>query len=362
MTPLIKTDITPTPGTPAALGLSMPAEWEKHSAIWLAWPYDPITFPDRVEKAEETYEEIIFAIHESEPVNLVVLNEDARERVSARLKKRGVAPGRVFFHIREYADVWFRDYGPIFVCDKARTKLAMTHWIFNAWGGKYETLLKDAPTPELINRGMKLRRFEPGIVLEGGSIDVNGAGALLTTGQCLLNSNRNPHLNKNEIEKYLADYLGASHVIWLGDGIAGDDTDGHIDDIARFTDPSTVLCAVEDDPADANHEPLRENLEILKRAADQDGKPLNVVELPMPGFTGDEEGRLPASYANFYIGNTVVLAPVFGHENDSKALDIIQSLFTSRRVVGIDCSDLVFGLGTLHCISQQQPAAGPYGA
>lgn len=343
---------------PAAHGLFMPAEWEPHSSIWLSWPHDPITFPDRVDKAEETYLEIISAIHESEQVNLLVLDEDVRERVSQRLKKRGVPSSRVIFHIFEYADVWFRDYGPIFICDKSRSTLAMTHWIFNAWGKKYETLLNDSVIPEFINRKMNLRRYETGIVMEGGSIDVNGRGALLTTEQCLLNSNRNPHLSRKEIEAYLADYLGARHVIWLKEGIAGDDTDGHIDDIARFVNPTTVLCAVEEDAADENYSILKDNLELLKKASDQDNKPLNVVELPMPGRIADSEGRLPASYANFYIGNTVVLVPVFGHKNDARALDIIQSLFSDRRVVGINCADIVYGLGTLHCISQQQPAVG----
>lgn len=341
--------------TPAGLGLYMPAEWEKHDAIWLAWPYDPLTFPDRVGKAEEAYIEIISAIHESEIVNLFVLDEDIRESVSKRLKTRGIATERVRFHIRDYADVWFRDYGPIFVCDAARKTLAMTHWIFNAWGNKYETLLKDASTPEFINRSMNIRRFKPGIVLEGGSIDVNGRGALLTTEQCLLNVNRNPSLGRADIEKHLADYLGARHVIWLKDGVDGDDTDGHIDDIARFVNPRTVLCASEKDKSDVNYEPLRENLEILKRSTDQDGRPLEVVELPMPRIE-DEKGRLPASYANFYIGNTVVLTPVFRQETDAAALETIQSFFKDRRVVGIDCSDLVYGMGTIHCISQQQPA------
>jgi agmatine deiminase len=354
--PVNKSETTSLRETPASLGFSMPAEWEKHDAIWLSWPYDPVTFPDRVEIVEETYIQIIKAIHKSELVNLFVLNEDESERVSQKLIRQKVILDRVRFHIHDYADVWFRDYGPIFVCNSARTSIAMTHWIYNAWGDKYESLLKDASMPEFINRNMKMRRFEPGIVLEGGSIDVNGCGTLLTTKQCLLNPNRNPHLSKKDIEKYLADYLGSRKVIWLNEGIAGDDTDGHIDDIARFVNREIIICAVEDDPADENYDLLRENLEILKSSTDENGKPLKVIELPMPDYVGDEGCRLPASYANFYIGNTVVLSPVFGHKNDAKALYIIQSCFKNRRVVGINCSDLVYGLGTLHCISQQQPA------
>lgn len=344
------------PNTPAADGFFMPAEWEPHEAIWLAWPHDPVTFPERVPQVEDAYVEIIAATHGSELVNLLVLDEDAREHARGKLLDRRVDVSRVRFHIRDYADVWFRDYGPIFVRDAAGENLAITHWIYNAWGNKYETLLKDTAIPAFINETMGLRVYEPGIVLEGGSIDVNGRGSLLTTEQCLLNKNRNPHLSKKEIEDYLAAYLGGRHVIWLNEGIAGDDTDGHIDDIARFVDPATVICAVEEDPADENYELLQENLRILKASTDQDGKPLRIVELPMPGYVGDEEGRLPASYANFYIGNTVVLVPVFGRENDARALEIIQGQFTTRRVVGIDCSNIVYGLGTLHCISQQQPA------
>jgi agmatine deiminase len=232
----------------------------------------------------------------------------------------------------------------------------MARWEFNAWGRKYVILLKDSRIPGFINKEMRGECFEPGIVLEGGSIDVNGAGALLTTEQCLLNKNRNPNLSRKKIEQYLKDYLGVRHIIWLSSGVEGDDTDGHIDDIARFVGPSTVLCSVERDKTDDNYEILKENLEILKKSHDQDGRPLTVVELPMPGRVGDEQDRLPASYANFYIGNSVVLVPAFNHENDEAAVRIIQSLFKDRKAVAIDCSDIVYGLGTLHCISQQQPS------
>jgi len=346
--------------TPRSLGFTMPAEWAKHDAIWLSWPYDPETFPDRVDKAELAYIEIISAIHTSEKVNLLVTSEDKQREVSRRLSARGVAPGRVEFHIFDYADVWFRDYGPIFVTDAAGDRIAMTDWIFNAWGGKYEPLMKDNRIPAEMNRKLALQRFEPGIVLEGGSIDVNGRGALLTTEQCLLNPNRNPRLSRGEIEKYLLDYLGAEKIIWLKNGIEGDDTDGHIDDIARFTGPNTVLCAAEPEKSDPNHDILEENFHILKSASDQDGRPIDVIELPMPPPVSDDTAPLPASYTNFYIGNTVVLVPQFqAPETDERALKIIQSCFRERRCVGIDCSDLVHGLGTLHCISQQQPSVFP---
>lgn len=345
--------------TPRELGYRMPAEWEKHDAVWLAWPYDPTTFPDRVEKAEEVYCQIIEAIHQSEAVNLFVRDSGMRAKVEGLLETRNVNLGRINFFIFDYADVWIRDYGPIFLINENKRKLAMVHWIFNAWGGKYEELMKDSIIPSVINGKMKLDYFEPRTVLEGGSVDVNGRGTLLTTEQCLLNKNRNPHLNKEEIEKYLRDYFGASHVIWLKEGIVGDDTDGHIDDIARFVDSRTVLCAYEDDETDENHPILKENYERLLESKDQDGDALNIVKLPMPGFVGDEKvGRLPASYANYYVGNKVVLVPVFEHENDAKALRIIHEAFPKRKIVGINCRDLVYGLGAIHCITQQQPSVG----
>ena len=335
----------------------MPAEWEQHDAIWLAWPHDPITFPDRLEKVENTYGEIIKALQGSEKVNLLVRDGVMKTRALGLLRQWGINPDDIVFHIYNYADVWFRDYGPIFLVNKKSGSLAMNHWIYNAWGGKYESLMKDTRIPEFINLSMNIPCFTPGIVMEGGSIDVNGKGTLLTTEQCLLNKNRNPHLNKSEIEEYLMEYLGVTNIIWLKNGIEGDDTDGHIDDIARFVNPTTVLCAYEENMHDVNHPVLHENYEILLHAKDQNGNKLNVIKLPMPGAIGDKETRLPASYANFYIGNKAVLVPIFGHENDARALDIIQHQFPDRKVIGINCSDLVYGLGTLHCISQQQPTA-----
>lgn len=343
--------------TPKKLGFHMPAEWERHDAIWLSWPHDPVTFPDRVEKVEKTYGEIIKNLQHSEKVNLLVKDGAMKIRAQDILKEHGANSDEIAFHVFDYADVWFRDYGPIFLVNKKSGSLAMSHWIFNAWGGKYETLMPDTHIPEFINRSMNIPCFKPGIVLEGGSIDVNGKGTLLTTEQCLLNKNRNPHLSKSEIEDYLMEYLGVTNIIWLKNGIEGDDTDGHIDDIARFVNPTTVLCAYEENKNDIDFPILHENYEILRSAKDQNGSRLNVIKLPTPETIGNAEGPLPASYANFYIGNTVVLVPVFGHENDARALDIIRRQFPGRKTVGINCSDLVYGLGTLHCISQQQPSA-----
>ncbi len=341
-------------GTPLRLGYHMPAEWERHDAIWLSWPYDLDSFPE-IDRVEKAYISLIKAIHNSETVNLLVTNEKMMAKVAYLLKNAGVNPQLLRLHQIDYADVWFRDYGPTFVVNRASNKLAMVAWIFNAWGEKYTSLMKDSRMPYLINEDLKLKCFQPSIVLEGGSIDVNGQGTVLTTEQCLLNRNRNPQLSRVEIENYLHEYLGTNKVIWLKEGIAGDDTDGHVDDVARFVGPNTVLCAYEEDDADENYRALRENYEILCASSDQDGNELKVIKLPMPDFVGDDE-RLPASYANFYIGNSVVLVPTFGHKNDQRAMGIIQEAIPERRVVGINCRELVYGLGTIHCISQQQPA------
>jgi agmatine deiminase len=335
-------------------GFCMPAEWEKHDAIWLAWPHDPTTFPEKVELVETIYVQIVKEIHLSERVNLFVIDLKTKDRAEKLFKEDNIDLSRVEFYIFDYADVWFRDYGPIFVTN-SKHELAMVQWDFNSWGEKYETLLKDKQIPEVINQKMALKCFKPGMVLEGGSIDVNGQGTLLTTEQCLLNKNRNPNLDKKQIEKILSEYFGVNNFIWLKNGIFGDDTDGHIDDIARFVNKKTIVCAFEENQNDINYDTLKENYDILCQAVDEDGEKFRVVKLPMPKVVINEVERLPASYTNFYIGNTKVLVPVFDHENDEKALSILQELFPSRKVVGIRCNDLVYGFGTIHCISQQQP-------
>jgi len=333
----------------------MPAEWEPHEAVWLAWPHDTTSFP-YLEEAEAAFASFIREIHESERVELLVLDAAMKERVVAMLRVRRVELSRIRVHIRDYADIWFRDYGPIFVVNRPASQLAMTKWIFNAWGNKYPTLLKDNQIPCGMNESLRLPIFEPGVVMEGGSIEVNGCGSLITTEQCLLNPNRNAGMSKAEIENYLREYLGVRHFIWLREGIAGDDTDGHIDDIARFVNSTTVLCARQPDESDPDHAVLEENFRQLEAATDQDGNKLRVVPLPVPGWVGDEQGRLPASYANFYIGNAKVLVPLFDTDNDVAALETIQSVFPDRKVVGINARYLVYGLGTFHCMSQQQPA------
>ncbi|HEV7475662.1 MAG TPA: agmatine deiminase family protein [Pyrinomonadaceae bacterium] len=346
--------------TPSELGYRMPAEWHRHEATWLTWPKDPETWPDRVPLVEKIFLQMMAALAPHEIVNLLVDDEEAEASVRARLAFPGAE--NIHFHQIPTVDSWIRDYGPNFLInDKAQ--LAYNDWIFNAWGNKYEELKQDDAIPARLQSFLNLPRFAPGIVMEGGSIEVNGAGCVLTTEQCLLNPNRNPHLNQSQIEQHLKDYLGVEKVLWLGEGIVGDDTDGHIDDIARFVAPDVIVCAVEDDTEDANYKLLQDNLHRLQLLTDTKGRGFEIVTLPMPGVVGGTStdnrnlDRLPASYANFYIANNVVLAPVFGRANDARTLETLQRLFSTRRVVGINCEPLVWGMGTIHCVTQQQPKA-----
>src|SRR5262245_5999788 len=301
------------PDIPTKDGYVMPAEWEKHDAMWLAWPEDRVTFPNRLERVRKRFVEIIGHLSGAEDVHVAIRNKETRSRVQSLLKAAGVNAQSVHFHIWDYADVWFRDYGPTFVANRALQKIAIVQWRFNAWVVKYPPLLKDGNVPYVISERLGLSLFMPGIIMEGGAIDVNGRGTVLTTEQCLLNPNRNAGLSRTSIEGYLSDFLGAKHTVWLKRGLAGDDTDGHIDNLARFVNSSTVDCAFEDNTSDENYAVLKENYEVLKRASDQDGQPLRVVKLPMPpAFRTTVRGkkqRLAASYANFLIGNGVVLVP-----------------------------------------------------
>jgi agmatine deiminase len=346
--------------TPKNLGYFMPAEWERHESTWLAWPHDPVTFPSRVKKVEQAYVKMISVLSKNENVNLFVTDLKMKDRVAHMLKQKGVNLQKINFYVFDYADVWFRDYGPIFVLNKQKKQLAFVHWIFNAWGGKYKDLMRDTRIPNVIGNRLQIASFKPSFVLEGGSVDVNGKGTILTTEQCLLDRHRNPHLSKEEIEKYLMSYFGAGNIIWLKGGVVGDDTDGHIDNLARFVNPKTVLCAFEEDQKDANYSVLKENYEILLQSTDQDGKRLNVIKVPMPpaihSTVRGEKARLPASYLNFYVANKVVLVPAYGHKNDKRAQKIIQKAFPSRKIIGINCRNLIYGMGAIHCVVQQQPA------
>jgi agmatine deiminase len=339
---------------PFELGFSMPAEWAKHDSTWLSWPKNPLTFPPEiVSKVETAYVEMIEALARGERVDLLVDDERTEDRVRSLL-----SPKNVNFRKINSADVWIRDYGPIFVKGKGRA-VAATKWEFNAWGRKYDDLLPDNATGQQVALSTGLRVFETGVVLEGGSIDVNGRGTLLTTEQCLLNKNRNPQLGKARIEALLHDYLGAESVVWLGSGVAGDDTDGHVDDVARFVNEDTVICMTEPDPGDANHAALKRDNALLSRHRDDEGRRLEVVPVAMPRKVDADGGRLPASYANFYIGNSAVLVPVFGDaKRDSAALETLSEFFDGRKMVPVDCRELVYGFGGIHCVSQQQPAPG----
>jgi len=339
---------------PRQHGYFMPAEWEPHEALWLSWPHNNETFP-RLREVEDTYTSLIAALVPTEHVCLFVPTPAVNRIVKSRLRAAGVNPELLTIRTVEYADVWIRDYGPTFVVNRALRQVAMVRWEFNAWGGKYDTQVADGKIPAVMNRWLGLPVFAPGIVLEGGSIDVNGKGTVLTSRSCLLNPNRNPQLTEYDLEEYLKQYLGVTKVIWLNKGIEGDDTDGHIDDIARFTSPSTIVCAVEENPRDENYAPLKENYEILLRSTDQEGRPFTVVKLPMPAPVEDGDGRYPASYTNFVIGNRVVVVPVFADPHDAEAIRILTELFPGRTVIGINARAMVEGYGTFHCGTQQQP-------
>ncbi len=347
----------------------MPAEWEPHEATWLSWPHKVESWPGAFEPVPEVFAQIAGVLGESELVRINVADDEMADGVRQLLRRGGVNLEAVRFHFNPTNDAWVRDHGPIYVvCDVqsdpdatsvrvTEQQRAIIDWEYNAWGNKYPPYDLDNAVPARIAAESGETRFVPGIVMEGGSIDVNGRGTLLTTEACLLNPNRNPQLSKGEIEQYLKDFLGVRHILWLGDGIVGDDTDGHIDDLTRFVSADTVVTVVEDDPQDANYELLQENLRRLRTMRDQDGNPLQVVTLPMPGPVYFEDQRLPASYANFYIANRRVLVPVYNHKHDQVALDTLQRLFPDRLVLGIDCTPLVWGLGAIHCVTQQQPVA-----
>jgi agmatine deiminase len=334
----------------------MPAEWQPHEATWVAWPHNKADWPAKFAPIPWVYADIVKHLHTGEFVHILVNDAGHEKRARAVLGKVGVDFQRVRFFRIPTDRVWMRDSGPIFVVNGAG-RVAMTDWHFNAWA-KYENWKRDDQVPARINEWLRLKRWQPKckgkrVVLEGGGIDVNGTGLLLTTEECLLSpvQARNPHLTRTDLEQVLGDYLGVKNVIWLNRGIAGDDTHGHVDDLARFVGPRTVVAAVEENRDDANWEPLHENLERLRQAG------LEVVPLPMPSPLYFGGQRLPASYANFYIANEKVLVPTFNDPNDRIALGILAELFAERTVVGIHAVDLVWGLGTLHCMTQQQPAS-----
>ena len=341
----------PTANTPAALGYRMPAEWEPHVATWLAWPHNRESWPGKFEPVPSIWGQFARILAQNELVHILAGGPDVMFPAQSMV---ALEPN-ILLHDIPTNDAWMRDLAPIFLQGPPDQKRAVVNWVYNAWGGKYPPFDHDQRVPKLLAELLDCLRFEPGIVLEGGSIDVNGCGTLLTSEQCLLNPNRNPHLDRQQIEGYLADYLGVQHILWLGEGIVGDDTDGHVDDLARFVNPHTVVTVVEEDPADENYALLQDNLHRLQSMKDQDGRPLDVVTLPMPRPIYHDDQRLPASYANFYIANGVVVVPTFNDPADVVVVDTLQKLFPQRQIVGIHAVDLVWGLGAFHCISQQEP-------
>ena len=345
-------------GTPAALGYRMPAEWERHRGTWLSWPHKEASWPGNFGPVPTIFASMVRCLIEREEVHINVAGPEMETAVRGFLTDEGVGTGNVFFHLNPTDDAWCRDHGPIFIQRDAhgRQQEAIVDWGYNAWGGKYPPYDQDDVIPTRIGAEYGIPVFHPGIILEGGSLDVNGHGTLLTTEACLLNPNRNPQLDRAGIEARLRAFLGVSKILWLGEGIAGDDTDGHVDDLARFVDRNTVVTVVEEDRADQNYEPLQQNLERLRGMTDQDARPLRVVTLPMPRPLYHAGQRLPASYANFYIANGLVLLPTYDPPRDEEAATTLQALFPDRDVIGIDCADLVWGLGAFHCVTQQWPA------
>jgi len=333
----------------------MPAEWEPHAATWLAWPHAETTWPGCLAEAEREFEALVRALARSERVELLAQSDAHAAALRARLAE-GVAAGAVRLHVIPTDDVWMRDIAPTFVRDGTAGLLALD-WTFNAWGGKYAPWDRDDAVAARVASLAGVARERIALITEGGALEVDGQGTLLVTEPTLLDEKRNPGVSKEGIEKQLAELLGVRCVIWLGDGIEGDDTDGHIDDLARFTAAGAVVCAREPDPRDPNHAPLEECRARLAAARDARGRPLEVIDLPMPPAVRAENGdRLPASYANFYVANRAVLVPTFGAPSDARALETLTPLFPGREVIGIPSRSLVRGLGAVHCLTQQQPA------
>ncbi|MEZ4900036.1 MAG: agmatine deiminase family protein [Saprospiraceae bacterium] len=343
--------------TPKALGYHFPAEFEPHEAMWLSWPHNPDTWPGKIDTIYPAYCAFIREVSKSERININVANAAMEAAARNQLDLASVATDRIRFYHHPTNDAWCRDHGPAFVVNPdAPQPKAIVDWGYNAWGGKYPPFDLDDVIPTRIGEKLGLPVFHPGIVMEGGSVEFNGAGTLLTSTACLLNPNRNPMLNQHQIESYLYNYYGVEQILWVDEGIVGDDTDGHIDDTVRFINRDTVLTVIETNQQDENYPLLQHNLKQLKGMRLPDGKPLNIVELPMPEPLYYQGQRLPVSYANFYIANHAIIVPIFHSSKDETALKIIEECFPSRAVIGIDSRDIIWGLGSFHCLSQQEPA------
>lgn len=348
--------------TPAQLGYTFPAEWQPHEATWFSWPRpEGISFPGKHHTVPENLARIMREIQSREQVRINVPNENWEYIVRRQLAEHGCPLRNVRFHHIKTNENWCRDHGPAFVVKKAKGKrqkarVAIVDWGFNAWGGKYPPYDDDDAVPTRIAKKLKLPVVYPNIIMEGGAVDFNGAGTVLTTTDCLLNKNRNPDLSKAQIEQFLKDYYGQQHICWLTGGIAGDDTDGHVDDLARFISSTKIVIGIEDDPKDKNYRILRSARKQLDKLRDQDGRAFEIIEIPMPGVIEHDRQRLPATYVNFYFVNGALLVPTYRHKkNDRRAMQILQAHLPKHKVIGIDCVELIWGLGAIHCLTQQQP-------
>ncbi len=345
--------------TPAAAGYFFPAEFAPHRATWLSWPHNPDTWPGKIDTIFPSYCAFIRTLIAGEDVHINVADSEMENKARSILAAHDVPTERIRFFHHPTNDAWCRDHGPAFVIRPGSSEpLGIVDWGHNAWGGKYPPYDLDDVIPTLISKAYNVPVWHPGIIMEGGSVDFNGAGTLITSTSCLLNPNRNPHLTQAEIERYLEDYYGVSQILWVDEGIIGDDTDGHIDDTVRFFNADSVVTVIEDNRLDENYDLLQRNLKQLQAMRLLDGRPLNIVELPMPDPVYHEGQRLPASYANFYISNLHVIVPTFRCPKDDIALSILDGCFPDRQVVGIDSTDIIWGLGSFHCLSQQEPVSG----
>jgi agmatine deiminase len=342
--------------TPKELGYTFPAEFALHLATWLSWPHKEDSWPGKIDTIFPSYSLFIKELTKGEKVCINVADEAMKTFAVSHLQKADVDLSKVEFYFHPTNDAWCRDHGPAFLINPdAAHKKIIVDWGINAWGNKYPPFDLDDVIPTLIGRQLNIPVYHPGIVMEGGSVEFNGKATLLTSKSCLLNPNRNPHLNQSQIEEYLVHYYGVDQILWIDEGIVGDDTDGHVDDTVRFVNEDTVLTVIEENKSDENYELLQHNLKQLQKMRLFNGKQLNIIELPMPDKLIYEGQRLPCSYANFYIANKSVIVPIFHCANDDKALQIISQCFPGRKVVGIDSTDIIWGLGSFHCLSQQEP-------
>ena len=343
--------------TPAEAGYYFPAEFALHTATWLSWPHNPDTWPGKIETVYKPYAAFIKTLVAGEYVHINVADAVMERSAKDILQEHSVPLERVKFFHHPTNDAWCRDHGPAFLIHPdSRQPKVIVDWGHNAWGGKYPPYDLDDVIPTLIGKAYNIPVYHPGIIMEGGSVEFNGEGALLTSTSCLLNPNRNPHLNKIQIENFLMNYYGVEQILWVDEGIVGDDTDGHIDDTVRFFNSDSVMTVIEHNKHDDNYTLLKQNLKQLQQMRLLNERQLNIVELPMPDAVYYNDQRVPASYANFYISNLHVIVPTFRSKRDDEALGIIQDCFPERTVVGIDSTDLIWGLGSFHCLSQQEPA------